>query len=113
VKTLNSPLKFMAYCIGRAIRHPKTPIAFYYCSSCKLRFNSKEGKCPKCGEKVGNSPDNRQESPVPWFASVTVIVVGVGSWIASAYFNIPELAEASRALVYIPLGGLFGMSIKK
>lgn len=113
MKTLNSPVKFMLYCIGRAVRHPKTPIAYYYCSSCKLRFNSREGKCPKCGDRVEASPDSRRESPVPWYASVIVILVGVGSWIASACLSIPELGEVARALIYIPLGSMFGMSIKK
>lgn len=113
MKTLNSPLKFMAYCIGRAIRHPKTPITFYYCSSCKLRFNSKERKCPKCGDKVEASPDPRQESPVPWYVAVIVILIGIAAWIASACLGIPGLDEASRALVYIPLGSLFGMSVRK
>jgi len=49
---LNSPFKFMLYCIGRALRHPRRPISYYYCAPCKLRFNSKDGKCPKCGEEV-------------------------------------------------------------
>ena len=113
MKTLNSPLKFMRYCIEKAIRHPKTPIAYYHCLFCNLRFNSKEGKCPKCGDKVGNSPDTKQESPVPWFVAVIVILIGIAAWIASACLGIPGLDEASRALVYIPLGSLFGMSRKK
>jgi len=113
MKALNSPIKFMVYVTLRAVRHPRTPIAYYYCSACKLRFNSKESECPKCHEKVGSSPDPKQESPVPWYVSVIVILAGIGSWIASACLNIPGLDEAARALVYIPLGSLFGMSFKR
>ncbi len=41
------------------------------------------------------------------------IVVGIGSWIASACLGIPGLDEAARAMIYIPLGGLFGLSINR
>ncbi len=70
-------------------------------------------KCPQCGDKVGSSPDPRQESPVPWYVGVIVILVGIGAWIASAWLDIPGLDEAARALVYIPLGSLFGMSLQR
>ena len=112
MKTLNSPLKFMVYCIGRAIRHPKTPIAFYYCSSCKLRFNSKEKKCPKCGDKVEASPDPRQESPIPWWGSIIVIILGITCWVLGAMLDLAGMDELGKALVYLPLGNLFGLSIK-
>ncbi|GAJ18172.1 unnamed protein product, partial [marine sediment metagenome] len=29
MKTLNSPVKFMAYAVLKALRHPRTPITFY------------------------------------------------------------------------------------
>lgn len=112
MKTLPAP-KFLIYAAFRAVRHPRTPIAYYYCSSCKLRFNINERECPKCHDKVGSSPDPRQESPVPWYVSVIVILAGIGSWIASATLGISGLDEAARALVYIPLGSLFGMSLKR
>lgn len=112
MKTLSAP-KFLIYAVLRAVRHPRTPLRYFYCSSCKLRFNIKETECPKCHDKVSSSPENKQESPVPWFVSVIVILIGIASWIAGAYLKIPGLDEASRALVYIPLGNLFGMSIKK
>ena len=113
MKTLNSPAKFMAYAVLKAIRHPRTPISYYYCSSCRIRFNAKEPACPKCGEKVGHSPDNRQESSIPWWGSMLCIVVGIGAWIASASLNIAPLGEAARLLVYVPLGQLFGMSLMR
>jgi len=113
MKTLNSPIKFMIYVTFRAVRHPKMPIAYYYCSSCKLRFNATESECPKCHEKVESSPDPRQESPVPWWGAMLCIVIGIGAWVTGACLEIPGLDEAARALVYIPLGSLFGMSLKR
>lgn len=113
MKTLNFPIKFMVYATFRAVRHPKTSIVYYYCPNCKLRFNAKEPECPKCHAKIGESPENRRESPVPWYASVTVIVIGVGTAIASGILSIVWLQEISRALIYIPLGSLFGMSIQR
>lgn len=103
----------MIYVTLRAVRHPKTRIAYRYCSACKLRFNATEPECPKCHDKVGQSPEDRQESPVPWYVAVIVILAGIGSWIAAACLGIPGLDEAARAMVYIPLGGLFGLSINR
>ena len=113
IKILNSPPKFLIYAVLRAVRHPKTPITYRYCSSCRLRFNIKETECPKCGDRVSSSPENRQESPIPWYGSVGVIVIGVGAGIASALLSIVWLQEVSRALIYIPLGSLFGMSLQR
>lgn len=113
MKTLNSPLKFMIYAVLRAVLHPRTPITYYYCSSCKLRFNSKERKCPKCGDKVESSPDPRQESPIPWWGSVIVICIGVTVLVVGAKWSIPGLDRLGDALVFMPLGNLFGMSIRR
>jgi len=105
--------KFLIYAVIKAVRHPKTPISYYYCPSCKIRFPASASECPKCGDKVEHSPDPMQESPVPWWAAIICIAIGIGSWVASAMLNIPGLDEAARALVYIPLGSLFGMSLKR
>ena len=113
MKILNSPPKFLIYAILKALRHPLTPISYYYCSNCKIRFNAKEGECPKCHDKVESSPDPRQESAIPWWGSMLCIVVGIGAWVASALLNIVPLGEAARLLVYAPLGHLFGMSLKR
>ena len=112
MKTLNSPHKFLIYAVIRAIRHPRTPIAYFVCG-CGCRFPNSAKACPKCGDKVEHSPNPKQESPVPWYVAVIVILAGIGSWIASACLNIPGLDEAARALVYIPLGSIFGMSLKR
>lgn len=103
----------MIYVSLRAVRHPRTPIAYYYCSNCKLRFNSKEPECPKCHDKVSSSPEDKQESPIPWWGAVLVIIIGVACWIIGGIYQIEGLDEAGHALVYIPLGSLFGMSLKR
>jgi len=113
LKTLNSPPKFLIYAVLKALRHPRTPISYYYCSSCKIRFNTKEPACPKCGEKVGHSPDNRQESAIPWWGCVTLIIIGAAIWGWSAACNIGGISELGRILVYLPLGNIFGMSLQR
>ncbi len=113
MKTLNSPVKFMVYSVLKAIRHPRTPITYYYCSSCKIRFPASARECPKCHDKVVESPENRQESPVPWWGSIMCILIGIGAWITSACLEVPGLNEAARVLVYLPLGSLFGISLQR
>lgn len=113
MKTLNPAPKFLIYAVLRAVRHPRTPIPYFYCPNCRLRFNIKESKCPKCGDKVGSSPDPRQESPIPWWGSVVVIILGIICWVLGAGLEIPGLDEMGRVLVYVPLGSLFGMSLQR
>lgn len=81
-------IKIPLYCLARAIRHPFRLI------TCQ----------------TGN-PIRQDVSPVPWWGSVGVLVIGIASWCASAKFNIEGLDEAARAMVYIPLGNIFGMTI--
>ena len=104
---------FLIYAVIKAVRYPRTPISYYYCPSCKIRFPASSNECPKCGDKVESSPDHKRESPVPWWGAVLCILIGIGSWGISACFEIHGLDEAARALVYIPLGSLFGMSLKR
>ena len=111
MRTLNFPVKFMAYCIAKSIRHPRTPITYYVCK-CGCRFPNSAKECPKCGDKVEHSPDNKQASPVPWYGCVTLIVVGAIIWAWSAACDIAAIAELGRVLVYIPIGHLFGMSFR-
>ena len=112
-RTLNSPQQFILYALKEAIFHPRKRISYLYCSECKLRLPPSEQGCPKCGKKVGQSPDLREESPVPWWGSVLCIIIGIGTWVASALLDITPMGEAARLLVYAPLGQLFGMSLKK
>jgi len=112
VKTLNSPPKFLIYAVFKAIRHPRTPITYYQCA-CGCRFPNSAEECPKCGDRVEHSPDSRKESPIPWWGSIAVILIGVGTAIASGTLSMIWLQEVSRALIYIPLGNIFGMSINR
>jgi len=111
-KELNPP-KFIIYAITKAIRHPRTPVTYYYCQKCRVRFPASSSECPKCGDKVGESPDPRQESPIPWWGAMLCIVIGICAWVASALLNITPLTEASRLLVYAPVGHLFGMTLQR
>ena len=113
MKTLNSRLMFLIYALSKAVRHPLTPITYYYCSHCKIRFSNPAGECPQCKEKVGHSPESQQMSAIPWWGSMLCIVVGIAAWVTSALLNIVPLGEAARLLVYAPLGHLFGISLKR
>ncbi|MBA7700346.1 hypothetical protein ES703_109057 [subsurface metagenome] len=113
MKSLNPAPKFLIYAVFRALRYPRTPISYYYCANCKVRFPASSSECPKCHEKVGESPENRKESPIPWYGSVMVIILGITCWVLGASLEIGGLDEAGRALVYIPLGNLFGLSLQK
>lgn len=112
MKTLNSPPKFLVYAVLKSIRHPRTPISYYRCS-CGCRFPNSAKECPKCGDKTEDSPESRKGSPIPWWGSVGLIIVGIICWVLGALITISGLDEAGRALVYIPLGNLFGMSLRK
>ena len=113
MKRLDPAPRFLIYALARAIRHPRTPITYLYCPECKVRIPPNEGECPVCHRKPGNSPEERQESPIPWWGSVLVIIIGIACWCAGAFLEISGLDEAGRALVYIPLGSLFGMSLHR
>ena len=67
----------------------------------------------KCGDKVESSPDSKRESPVPWWGCVILILVGAAIWGWSAACHIGGVDELGRALVYLPLGNLFGMSLQR
>lgn len=113
MKNLNPTTKFLLYAVVRAVRHPRTPIRYYHCQDCKIRFPASASECPKCHDKVGSSPDPGQESPVPWYGCVTLIIIGAAIWGWSAACNIAGISELGRILVYLPLGNLFGMSLQR
>ncbi len=113
MKQLDTP-KFLLYALSQALRHPRRPIVYLYCSECreKLLPGSVE-ECPRCGKEARSTPEVRQESPIPWYGSVLVILIGIACWVVSGCFGITGLDEAGRALVYVPLGSLFGMSLRR
>jgi len=113
MKTLKTVPKFMVYALSQAIRHPSTPVSYSYCPACKQYLLNGEKVCPGCGKKLGNSPQLKEMSPIPWWGAVLVIVVGIGCWVIGGCLEIVGLDEAGRALVYIPLGSLFGMSLPR
>ena len=113
MKSLNAPPRFLTYAVSQAIKHPKTQITYLYCPECKLRLHPNEKECPVCQKKVENSPEVRSESPIPWWGSVLVIVIGIICWCAGIRLGVTGLDEAGRALVYVPLGSLFGMSLRR
>lgn len=80
-------LEVAAHCIYQSLRHPRTELL-----------------------QTGN-PIPIKQSPIPWWGSITVLVIGILSWCMSAAFNITGLDEAARAMVYVPLGNIFGMSL--
>jgi len=112
MKELNPP-KFLIYAVLKALRHPRTPISYYYCTKCRIRFPASANECPKCHDKVETSPDPKQESPIPWYGSVIIIVIGVACWVVGGIYQISGIDELGRALVYIPMGSLFGMSLQR
>ena len=105
--------KFMVYALTKALRHPATPVSYFYCPECNRYLLDGEKVCPGCGKELNNSPQLKQMSPIPWWGAVLVIVVGIGCWILGSCLNVVGLDEAGRALVYIPLGSLFGMSMPR
>ncbi len=111
MKTLPAP-KFLIYATLRAVTHPRTSITYWYCTKCNLRFNINEKACPRCGAKVGHSPEEKQLSQIPWWGSVICMVIGVICWATVGLHHQAGLAEVGRALIYLPGGNLWGMSLK-
>lgn len=110
MKTLEPRPKFMFWALWRAISHPRTPISYYVCPDCGVRVPPEATECPVCKDKLHTNPEMVQESALPWFASVIIIIIGVACWITGAVAGIPGLDNAGEAMVYLPLGNLFGMS---
>ena len=102
---------FILYCTKSAILHPKSQIAYFYCSKCHIRFPASSAACPKCGDKIEHSPERKEHSPLPWYGSVIIIIIGIICWVLGAGLEIAGLDEAGRVLVYIPLGNLFGLAL--
>lgn len=83
---MRQALKEAGYCMVQAVRHPRTLIVL--------------------------SNPGETTSPIPWWGSGAILIVGIVSWVISACFGITGLDEAARAMVYIPLGNIFGMTVK-
>ncbi len=72
-----------------SVRHPKTPLI------------------------LKGNPSILLQSPIPWWGSIGMIIIGIGTWCISGIYMIGGLDEAARLMVYVPLGNLFGMSLPK
>ncbi len=81
---MEHPLHLCGRCIWQAVRHPCTPVL----------VTANPGKM----------------SPIPWWGSVAIIFFGLSFWLFGAWLKVDGLDEVGRALVYVPLGNLFGMS---
>jgi len=103
----------MVYGIGQAIRHPATQVQYHSCHDCGINLPPEKTECPVCSRKLGVNPGVKSQSPIPWWGSVLIIVTGIACWCVGEALRIDGLAEAARALVYIPLGSLFGMSMSR
>ena len=86
MKTL---LMIAGYCLFRATLHPRTPIE----------------------NVLGNPVPVPRQTPIPWWGSFAVIILGILSWCFGAHFDISGLDEAGRVMVYLPLGNIFGMTL--
>jgi hypothetical protein len=86
LKMIRTMFEVMGHCLYHSLRHPKTEI-----------------------EQFSN-PVPLQLSPIPWWGSVGILIVGIVSWCFAAHWNIEGLAEAARAMVYCPLMHIFDMS---
>lgn len=113
LRDLSNPLKFMAWSITKAIQHPHSEIEYYYCHVCEVRMDKNIGLCPSCGRQIGNSPQRETRSPVPWQASVILIILGISALTIGECMDINALDRVGDALIFLPLGNLFGMSLRK
>jgi hypothetical protein len=87
-KRVNKLMEVIFYSLKHAILHPRTTI-------------------PARG-----NPIKEPQSPIPWWGSILVLMIGIASWCAGSCLNITGLDEAGRAMVYLPLGSIFGMAVK-
>ncbi len=61
---------------------------------------------------IKSNPKTVSQSPVPWQVSTIIMMAsGVGVWCLSSRLQMPEMGEAARLMVYLPLGNIFGMSL--
>ncbi len=112
-RNLDNTIKFMMWSIYKSFQKPRSEIEYYYCHVCDVRMDKNIGICPDCGRQIGNSPQKETRSPIPWQASVLLIVLGIISLIIGSCLSIPALDRVGDVLVLLPLGNLFGMSLKK
>ena len=57
---------------------------------------------------IGN-PTKVEQAIVPWRVSLVVLVVGTGALVTGEVMKLDTISEVGRAMVYLPLGSMFGM----
>jgi hypothetical protein len=120
MKDITAAHKFLIHMVFASIRHPRQPIVYSYCPECQSRLPGENSECPKCGKKATNNPGPdsnsdkspvvKQESPIPWYGSVGVIALGVAVCVIGSCYDLSALDRVGDALVFIPLGRMYGMS---
>jgi hypothetical protein len=78
--------KLVSFVVSQSILHPRTSIVL-----------------PNPGTTI---------APTPWWISLLVLIIGIACWCLAEHFTITGLSEAARAMVYLPLGNMFGMGTK-
>ncbi len=86
MKKLLRILQVIQYCMGHALLRPRTDIP------------------------PGGNPLTESQSPIPWWGSAAVIMLGIFCWVGGASWGVTGLDEAGRVLVYVPMGHIFGLS---
>jgi len=109
---LSSWHAFMFFAIKMAVRHPKRPIQFKLCTKCGCRYHPAKNSCPRC-EYRDNPGQIVAVSQLPWQGSLLLIFLGILCLATMPLHNQMALAEAGKALIYAPLGGLFGLSMRR
>lgn len=81
-------LSILLHCSYQSIMHPRTTVT-----------------------QVAN-PIPIHTSPIPWWGSIAILMIGIAAWVGGDVLEVPGLCEAARAMVYIPLGSMFGMTFQ-
>lgn len=85
IKRLPTTVRVMGFCIWESMIHPARMIVY-----------------------TGNPIAMPPQAPVPWVVSIIVLFGGIACWVVGEKWNVSGLAEAARAMVYIPLSYMFG-----
>lgn len=111
MKDISSLPKFMLYIVQQSLKIRKGKIAYYLCEACGTVYPANANACPKCHAISSHSPRKKEIPAVPIWCSLLLIVIGIASWVTVGLHGQVALTEVSRALIYLPLGNLFGVSL--
>jgi hypothetical protein len=86
---MKDDIKFILFCLWQVIRHPRQRITI-----------------------IGN-PSSRLASQIPWLGSLVVLIIGIVCVCISAHYQITDLREAGKAMIYLPLGSFYGLATNR